>query len=87
MIEKIQRKFALSKQGATDLIGACICCAVSNIALMMPVGIIYFLIKDIMGGTLGSNIGFYAAATAVCLLPKSSGGYRFRFSVKRIWRI
>ena len=67
MIEKIQRKFALSKQGATDLIGACICCAVSNIALMMPVGIIYFLIKDIMGGTLGSNIGFYAAATAVCI--------------------
>ena len=36
MIEKLQHKYALSRQGAKDMIKACISVAVANIVLMMP---------------------------------------------------
>lgn len=68
MIEKIQRKFALSEQGAKDLIKGCIACAFQNIAFMFPVGLLYFLVEDMLqGGVQGSRILFYVIGCAVAL--------------------
>ena len=50
MMEKIQRKFALSPQGAKDLIKSIICCTLQNIVLMFPVCLLYLLLQDLMNG-------------------------------------
>ena len=48
MIEKLMRKYALSDRGAADMIKACFCVAFTNIVLMLPVAVLYKLIKDMM---------------------------------------
>ena len=68
MIKALQRRFALSRQGAVDLIRGCIACVVQDISFMFPVGLLYFLVIDMMhGGVSGNRIWFYAAGTLVCL--------------------
>ena len=52
MIERLQHKYALSRQGAVDMIKACVSVTVTNIVLMMPAGILYCLIKDLLEGTV-----------------------------------
>lgn len=51
--EKLQHKYALSEQGAKDMIHAFISATISNIVLMFPVGMLYLLVKNYMEGTLG----------------------------------
>lgn len=69
MIERLKHKYALSTQGAKDMIRACICVTITNIALMMPAGILYSLIKDLLEGTLTrERIPFYAVASVAVLL-------------------
>ncbi|MCR5800953.1 MAG: ABC transporter ATP-binding protein/permease [Lachnospiraceae bacterium] len=69
MIEKLQHKYALSKQGARDMVKACFCVLVANIVLMMPAGILYTLIKDMLDGDLSKDrVAFYAIASVVILL-------------------
>ena len=65
--EKIQHKYALSEQGAKDMIKAFVSVTISDIVLMFPVGMLYFLVKDYMGGTLGGRGGFYLAGSLICL--------------------
>ncbi len=43
MIKTLQRRFALSRQGAVDLIKGCIACVVQDISFMLPVGLLYYL--------------------------------------------
>ncbi len=69
MIEKLQRRFALSHQGAVDLIKGCIACALQNIALMFPVGLLYKFVVDMLNGTIGkSSIIFYIAGCVLCFV-------------------
>lgn len=65
--EKIQHKYALSEQGAKDMIKAFVSVTISDIVLMFPVGMLYFLVKDYMVGTLGGRGGFYFAGSLICL--------------------
>ena len=68
MIEKLQHKYALSRQGAMDMVKACFLVALSNIMLMMPAGLLYQLIGDLMSRQLDSGkILFYVAGTAIVL--------------------
>ena len=68
MIKTLQRRFALSRQGAVDLIKGCIACVVQDISFMLPVGLLYYLVIDAMNGNLdGSRIAFYAVGSLVCL--------------------
>lgn len=68
MIEKLQRKFALSRQGAIDLIKGCIACAVQNISFMIPTGLLYFLVSDFMnGGVPHGKAIFYIVGCVVCI--------------------
>ena len=43
MIQKLQRRFALSRQGAVDLIKGCLACVLQDISFMFPVGLLYAL--------------------------------------------
>ena len=52
MVKYLQHKFALSHDGAVDMIKACISVTVTNIALMMSAGILYLLISDMLGNGL-----------------------------------
>lgn len=68
MIKALQRRFALSRQGAVDLIKGCIACVVQDISFMIPVGLLYMFVMDMMnGGVNGSRIAFYAAGVLACL--------------------
>lgn len=66
--EKIKHKYALSEQGAKDMMHAFVSVSVSNIILMLPVGLLYCLVRDYMAGTLAGRGGFYAAGCIGCLL-------------------
>ncbi len=69
MIEKLQHKYALSRQGAIDMIRACTSVTITNIVLMMPAGILYCLIKDLLEGTLTRDrIPFYACGSAIVII-------------------
>ncbi|MBO5144695.1 MAG: ABC transporter ATP-binding protein [Lachnospiraceae bacterium] len=69
MILKLQRRFALSRQGAVDLIKGCLACVLQDISFMLPVGLLYYFVLDLMnGGVNGSRIAFYAVGVAACLV-------------------
>lgn len=68
MIKALQRRFALSRQGAVDLIKGCIACVAQDISFMIPVGLLYKFVMDMMnGGINGSRIPFYAVGVLLCL--------------------
>ncbi|MCR5665261.1 MAG: ABC transporter ATP-binding protein/permease [Eubacterium sp.] len=68
MIEKLQHKYALSKDGAAGLVKACISCCVSYIVLMFPVSMLYLLIKDLLAGEmLRDHILTYIIGTVIVL--------------------
>ncbi len=68
MIEKLQKKYALSQQGAKDLIKGCIACAFQNLSFMFPVGLLYYLVGDLMDeGVHGDRKIFYIVGCLIAL--------------------
>lgn len=68
MIRILQKRFALSRQGAVDLIKGCLACVVQDISFMLPVGLLYFLVIDMMnGGVNGQRTAFYGIGIVICL--------------------
>ena len=68
MIRTLQRRFALSRQGAVDLIKGYIACVAQDISFMLPVGLLYYFVIDTMnGGVNGSRVAFYAVGALACL--------------------
>lgn len=69
MIQKLQKKFALSEQGAKDLVKGVLSCALQNISFMFPVGILYCLVSDLLQGIRPiERFGFYVAGCVISLL-------------------
>lgn len=69
MIKRLQKRFALSRQGAIDLIKGCLACVVQDISFMFPVGLLYqFVIDTMNGGVSGNQAVFYLFSTLFCLL-------------------
>lgn len=66
----LQHRYALSRRGAKDMIRACWACCLAYMVLMLPVGLLYELVSDLMQGpSVGQpRYGFYLAGIAVCLL-------------------
>lgn len=52
MIKYLQRCYALSHKGAVDNIKGILSCVLQNISFMLPVGLLYLLVGEIMNGTL-----------------------------------
>lgn len=68
MIEKLQRRFALSRQGAVDLVKGCAACALQNLSFLFPVSLLYFLVSDLMNDKIsGSRTIFYIAGCIICI--------------------
>ncbi len=68
MIEKLQKKYALSRQGAVNLIKSCIACVFQNISFMIPVSLLYFLVEDLMNGGIEKVNGvFYGIGCILCV--------------------
>lgn len=68
MIKLLQRRFALSRQGAIDLIKGCVACVIQNISFMFPVGLLYsFAIDTMNGGITEKDIIFYGVGVFICL--------------------
>ena len=67
MIEKLQRRFALSRKGATDVIKGSLFSALQNISFMLPVSLLYCLVRDMVNNELtSSQIPFYIIGSIVC---------------------
>lgn len=67
--EKLQHKYALSKQGASDMIKAFISVAIADIVLMLPIGLLYTLVSDLMAGKLTvDRAPFYATLSILVLI-------------------
>ena len=66
--EKLQHKYALSEQGANDMIKALLTATVSNIVLMYPVGLLYFLVEDYLNDNLSGRGVFYLVGSILCLV-------------------
>ena len=63
-----KQKFALSDQGAKDMILAILSVVAQNLALMFPVSLLYLLTGDMINGVnLQSKTGWYLGGIAVCL--------------------
>ncbi|MBR3659488.1 MAG: ABC transporter ATP-binding protein [Bacteroidaceae bacterium] len=67
VISTLRHKYALSEQGAKDLVKSCLASAAMDIVLMLPVGVLFFLVKDIMEGTPINTWGYIWKMVA-CLL-------------------
>lgn len=69
MISRIMKRFALSREGAKGLVWATVACTVADIVLMFPVGLLYFLVNDFLGGAVPENhYALYGVGIAVALL-------------------
>ncbi len=66
--EKVQHKYALSEQGAREMIKAFISVTISDIVLMFPVGLLYYLVSDCLKGTLKGRAPFYIIGSIICLV-------------------
>lgn len=67
MKEKLMHKYALSSQGAQDMIKAFISVTISDLILMIPVSLLYFLVNDYMEGNLAGRGGLYIAGVIITL--------------------
>ena len=67
IINIIRHKFAASEQGARDLVKSCIACAAMDIALMLPVTLMYFLVRDIIGNS-PLDVWGYVWKIGICLM-------------------
>ena len=67
IINTIRHKYAASEQGAKDLVKSCLTCAAMDIVLMLPVGLMFFLVKDLMEGNPLDTWG-YVWIIAACLV-------------------
>ena len=72
MIEKIQRRFALTRPGAVNLVKACVSCTISYLVIAMSIGILYFFTCDLIGifrtCTGMPKYGIYAVQCAVVVI-------------------
>ncbi len=76
MISYLQRRFALSHKGAVDAVKGILCCALQNISFMLPVGLLYQLVRELLDGTLSAEripfyiIGCIAAAALILVCTR-----------------
>ena len=67
-MNKLKKLYALSNKGAKDMMKGIVAVVASNIALMIPVGLLYFFTGECLNGSLDtSRYTFYIIGIVVCL--------------------
>lgn len=69
MVQMLKHKYALSDKGAKDMIKAFFAVTLANLALMLPVGLLYVLTSYLLDGELPKDkIGFFVAGIIISLI-------------------
>lgn len=69
MVQMLKHKYALSDKGAKDMIKAFFAVTLANLALMLPVGLLYELTAYLLEGSLPKDkIGFFVAGIIISLI-------------------
>ena len=66
MIEKIQHATASFPEGAKGLVKGILACAFQNMAFMLPTGLLYLLVKDLLAGSTSGRSTFYLLGCVAC---------------------
>lgn len=68
LIIKLQHKYALSRKGAKDMIKATFACVLFNFANILPIGLLFALVSDLLNGIpLQNHHTFFVVGTIVCI--------------------
>ncbi len=71
MTAYFQKKFALSEQGAKDLVKAVFACTLTDVILMLPIGLLYLvateLVSPLIGDAPAPNLWFYIGGSVIIL--------------------
>ena len=70
MIEKLMHRYALSRQGAKDLIKGIVACTLQNISFMLPVTLLYLFVKGLLNKSVKSNTFFFEKKSTVGIFVK-----------------
>lgn len=69
MKTRMMKKYALSKQGAKDFIMGCVVTALQNIICLLPVGILYLLIADVLEGrNIQDHFSIFVAGCVISMV-------------------
>lgn len=71
----LKRRFALSDEGAAAVLTGSIETALLNIACMLPVGLLFLLVKDLLDQKTGEYTMLYMAGSVICLAAILVIGY------------
>ena len=67
-MKNLKQKYALSDEGARSMVTASVANVFYNLALFSPVVLLYFLIEDIIGGTLEGKGTFYVSGICIWII-------------------
>lgn len=72
MTAYFQKKFALSEQGAKDLVKAVFACTLTDVILMLPIGLLYLVATELVSPLMGGNapapsLWFYIGGSVIIL--------------------
>lgn len=67
MIDKLMKRFALSREGAKGLVQSTAACTAADLVLMFPVGLLYLLVSDFLNNK-HPNYTLYGAGIAAALV-------------------
>ena len=68
MIKRIQHATASSPDGAKGLVKGILACAFQNMAFMLPTGLLYLLVKDLLAGSTSGRAAFYLLGCMSCFV-------------------
>ena len=68
MKKTMMKRFALTEKGAADMLKAILAVTLSNIALMLPVCLLFAFTGDYLAGKAAGRWAYYMAFAAVCLV-------------------
>ncbi len=78
--EKLKHKYALSDYGARGMLRAFLAVTLANLVLMMPVGLLYALVRNLLSGSVSVDaLPFFACGiVAVCVLIVLTTVFQYR---------
>ena len=68
MKRTLMKRFALTEKGASDMLKAILAVTLSDLALMIPVGLLFTFAGDYLAGTAAGRWTYYLLFAAVCLV-------------------
>lgn len=78
--EKLKHKYALSDYGARGMLRAFLAVTLANLVLMLPVGLLYALMRNLLSGSVAfSTLPFFACGiVAACALIVITTVFQYR---------